>query len=639
MRRYDVSAVPSQGGYLAKRCPVRAQNEVIVPAVPAPAPPELQRRLDRGRQFEQHLIRQLVEGNPGAALVGGTTIAEAEWATAAAMAQGAPLIIGGRLPTDEVGRRVGKPDILVATTEGAYRPVDIKNHLTLDPMLGERRGLPGLISPLHAPSRENAATNEAVQPRKREEDLLQLAHYQRMLEAAGLAPEDRRWAGIIGVERCVVWYDLDAPIWKTPSSSGRQKWRSTMDVYDFEFDFRLDVMAVAAAHQRNVSVELLVAPVRVAECAECPWWDYCREHLEAGAGDVSLLPRIGWREWKIHHDRGVHDREALARLDVQTARLVSAGIDIPEFQRLVEGLPDETPVRDLGVVVRAKSQLARLEGEGVLTFGDVMRLDSHTASYAGAGLSWLPEQIDLARAALGPNPIYRRRGIDKVVVPRADVEVDVDMENVEDGVYLWGALHTQCGQGARTSMYHAHVTWEPLTPDSEAQNFLRFWAWLMQVRREASRRHQTFRSYCYNASAENTYLRKLGLVLGILDEVTAFIRSEEWVDLLRVVNDQLITGGSTGLKAVAPMAGFAWDVEDPGGGLSMVRYDVAVGTQDTLDRQEARAWLLTYNRGDVGATLAIRDWLEEQGASLPSVTALEPPHRAVAAPIQAEGSR
>lgn len=620
MSIHDVSAVPPQSGYVARRCPMRAQNDVLRPAAPRPVAPEVQRRFDQGNAFEEFTVTQLEQFGAAATVV--DDVAGEDLASLAL--DEVTVLLGATLPVDVEGRRVGRPDMLVAARSGGYRAVDIKHHMVLDAVNPDAAGTPVLTSLMSHPAFEDAVPDEMFSARRRLDDLMQLAHYQRMLEAAALAAERGRWAGILGTEGRIVWYDLDAPMWRPARADNREAMQSSIERYDDEFTLRLKIIAAAHAHEVDPRVELLAVPVRIAECDECPWWDYCRSRLQSGAGDVSLLPRLGWRERQIHNAHGVRDRAELARLDHRAARLVSAGIDIPEFQRLVEGLEDDTPVRELGAVVRAKGQLARLESEGVATFGDVMTLDRLTASYHGTGMGWLPEQIDLARAALGASPVYRRRGVERFVVPRADVEVDVDMENIEEGVYLWGALHSTRDGGVTTSTYHGFVTWELLTLDEQLRNFAEFWEWLSDVRATAHRGGRSFRAYCYNASAENTHLRRLALGLGIFDEVLTFIQSDEWVDLLRTVDGQLITGTSSGLKTIAPLTGFTWGVDDPGGGISMVQYDIASGTDDTPDRSTARDWLLAYNRGDVEATLAIRDWLEGPAAELPSITSLGP---------------
>jgi predicted RecB family nuclease len=624
--RYDVSVVPPQGGYLARHCPVRAQWDVIRPCEPLPVPPVLERRFAAGRRFEAELVAGLVPLHPGACVVAGANHEdreEREAATAAAMKAGAPVIVGGRLPPDPAGRRVGEPDLLVAAAGAGYRAVDIKHHRCLDAGAG---GLPALCSALDRLAWEAAEPAADSSARKRRADLLQLAHYQRMLEASGLAAADGRHAGIIGVDGVVTWYDLDAPIWQTPSSAGRLKRRSTMAVYDFEFSFRLDILAVATAHLAGQQASLVVVPVRIGECAECPWWSWCGPVLQAGSGDVSLLPGLGWREWRIHRDHGVTSRAALAALDHRTAALVAAGVDLRPVTAALGTLPDDTPLPDV-IGGRRKAQLRRLAGAGLEVLGDARALAPRTAAYSDQPMRDLPEQIDLARAALGGSPAYRRRGVTRVRVPRGDVEVDIDMENTEDGVYLWGALVSAGpGRAADGGGYHPFCTWEPLTPGTEAELFTRFWAWLTGLRRAAAAAGLAFRAYCYNAAAENTQMRRIAAAAGLAGEVAAFTGSGQWVDLLRVFDAQLITGGPAGLKDVAALTGFTWDVPDPGGGESMIRYDQAAGAGEAGPGEPgaARDWLLTYNRNDVEATRSLREWLDRDASDCPPVEGLGP---------------
>ena len=353
--RFDTSSVPPQGGYVAKQCPVRAQNDAVIPGEPLPATPFQERLFKGGNDYEANVFAELTTLHPSAVTVkGGGDDAEA--ATLAAMKAGALMILGGRLPADEAGRRVGKPDVLLAAPGGGYQPVDVKHHMSIAVGPPGRQGMASRVSPLDAPWLGRATVDETASARKHEDDVLQLAHYQRMLEAMGMAASDDRWGGIIGTEWQVVWYDLDAAVWRTPSVSQKTKLRSTMERYDFEFEFRLDIIAVAEQHKRDPAVDLLVVPVKISECDGCPWWEFCRPVLEKAPGDISLLPRIGWPQWKFHRDRGVTNRAELASLNVS----------------------------------------------------------SDADRFAGMSMGTLQDQIDQARAALGGEPVYRRRGIDAI---------------------------------------------------------------------------------------------------------------------------------------------------------------------------------------------------------------------------------
>jgi len=539
--RRDVSSVPPQGGYVAKQCPVRAQNDALYPdAERTPVGAFLQSLFDQGNAFEDRIFETLEAS--GALRITERSRDARIAATMRAAADRVAVILGGELPIDPVNRRAGRPDVLVAARGGGYRAVDVKS----GGVLGHARSaIPALLSSLDAPAYEDASIDPARCAKTNRKNLLQLAHYQRMLEAAGIAATDGRFGAIIGREAVVAWMDLDSDVFRSPSSTGLTKRRSTMEVYDFEFGFRLDIIATTHAHLRDPSVELLVRPVRVPECDGCPWEAHCLAELTVGDGDLSLLPGIGFKQWKKHRERGVTTRAELAALT-----------------------PDDP-------------------------------------RYADAEMRDLADQIEQARAWMSPEPFTLRRGIRTLDLPRGDIEIDVDLENAPDGrVYLWGALRAD----GTTTSYHPFVTWEPLTPEREAANFVAFWSWLCDERAQAAAAGKTLRAYFFSP-IETRYMRALGEAAGVRDEVDAFVSSDAWLDLHRIVERQVVTGTSLSLKVLAPLAGFAWEVDDPGGAVSMLQYVTAVD-QEAPGAQRAREWLLAYNRNDVEATAAVRAALD-----------------------------
>ena len=210
-------------------------------------------------------------------------------------------------------------------------------------------------------------------------------------------------------------------------------------------------------------------------------------------------------------------------------------------------------------------------------------------------------------AAWRAGEVLLRRG--DVHVPRADVEVDVDMEAyLDQGAYLWGAWHD--------GNYVPFVTWEPLGGRAEAENFAAFWRWLMDVRAKAHAEGKTFAAYCYSAHGENHWMRMSAQRFREVDEqeVEEFISSPEWVDMFAHVKRSFAGPFGLGLKVVAPEAGFTWPEEDFDGEESVnARREALAG--DLVARQR----LLDYNSGDVQATRAVREWMD---VGAPGTTAL-----------------
>ncbi len=536
-----------------------------------------------------------------------------EWHTMAAISAGAPVVGGGRLPVDHEAHRVGEPDLLVlddapsTTSTGplgrGYLPVEVKSHKVLETPRHPGTGS-ALVSDVDAPFFDVAEVDIDHDARCRVDDLLQLAHYRRLLEKAGCASPLRNVGGVYGSEGVIVWHNLDEPT-LDPSeylADVPRKRLSAMDLYDLEFAHRLGVHRSALEHIGSAAAPLLAEPIACQQCEMCQWRDWCGVRLEEVA-DLSLLAGVGAARRRLFKSHGIDDLHDLAALDWRTGELLRCKVDLADLAAKAEGLPASTPMDS--VIPNRKKQLAALASLGFLTVSDLDAIDSVVVDLYAAGGTNLSTQIELARARVGPSPVYRRRGIEQIAVPRGDVEVDVDMENTNDGCYLWGALFTDRRHPAPTAQYVPFATWDPDIEAGELVAFKAFWSWFSEERARAEADGASFRAYCYSKSAEQGQMTRIADRLGLRDEVDEFLASDAWVDLLEVTRTQLITGHGMGLKETAPLAGFAWRSDESAGVLALVNYDRAVDGDDAAAQTAAQRWILEYNEDDVRATAAL----------------------------------
>ena len=211
----------------------------------------------------------------------------------------------------------------------------------------------------------------------------------------------------------------------------------------------------------------------------------------------------------------------------------------------------------------------------------------------------------VARAWRKGIPVLRRQG--QVSMPRADVEIDIDMEAyLDQGAYLWGTFDGET--------YRPFATWDEVGGEWEEANFADFWSWLMQQRDDARAQGKTFAAYCYAAGGENHWLNSSARRFDSIDadQVREFIASEQWVDVFAHVRAQLVGTDGLGLKVLGPVIGFEWEDDDVDGERS-----VALRRSARLGDASARAMLLRYNEDDCRATRAVRQFLSAGAPGVP----------------------
>ncbi|MGH3936897.1 MAG: TM0106 family RecB-like putative nuclease [Pseudonocardiaceae bacterium] len=326
----------------------------------------------------------------------------------------------------------------------------------------------------------------------------------------------------------------------------------------------------------------------------------------------------GGRTAMAEYDARFADRLAVARAAATEAEPLALPSRITEC-RSCPWWPTCGPAlrvaRDISMVLRGEDTVA-LRAAGVSTVDALAALDPEGEPPVPMVGMPLRDAVLLARAWQRDLTLVRRN--QRIAVPRADIEVDVDMESFDEaGAYLWGCLLSGADIGVPGG-YRAFATWEPVPTRDEARSFAMFWRWLADVRSRATQRGLSFRAYCYNEQAENRWMlssaERFAGIAGIptVAEVQEFISSSAWVDLYAVISTEFLCAHGKGLKTIAPVAGFSWHDPEASGENSMRWYRDAVGLSGGEPDLAQRERLLTYNADDVRATRTLRQWMSSE---------------------------
>jgi predicted RecB family nuclease len=452
--------------------------------------------------------------------------------------------------------RSSRPDLIIKIgirKDGrpAWAPVDIKSHKAIE----DSKSNFTFTSPIAniLPNQESRGDG-----RLNYNDLHQLAHYTRHFQAIGIDGDDL-WVGIIGreVNDCI-W----ARIGDVVTGQGKNQ-DSFLSQYDQQFSAAREVVRLSEIENRDSSKKSGVIPVNSSGkmgCTACKYKSTCLKEMEAfDGGHVTLLARVTPLVVERH---------------------------FPQIQS-INDLIEQTPLNDAMVTARIRARVWQTE---------------------------TPELLDPSQP---------------VDLPEADIEIDIDLENSMealreldleepiglDRLYLYGyGIHNRTiDKDWRSAIID---TFSDYSNTEEGEFFVmsQMWNKLQDEIQKSEAAGKSIKIFHYSPHEYTWWKRFADRFAGrsgvpTRNELEIF-KANYLVDLYPYAQKYAFPAMSYSIKDLAPLAKFKWSVEMAGGANSLFKYKTAIDQSvEQSVRDEAQNWLDSYNRDDVKATYALRNYL------------------------------
>jgi predicted RecB family nuclease len=392
------------------------------------------------------------------------------------------------------------------------------------------------------------------------EDLHQLAHYTRHFQALGI-DSDELWVGVIGreISECV-WSRLGDVV----LGQGKNA-HSFLGTHDQLFLKAVEVIELSRVENEDsdkLSGIISVQSSGKMGCTACMYKSTClneMQNFDHGTGHVTLLAGV-------------------------TPDFVS---DYFPQIRSIKELLEATPINDQMVVAQVRAR------------------------------TWTTKKPEL----LDPSKEFN--------VPVADIEIDIDLENSmealrESGIdepmgldrlYLYGfGLHDRTKDvDWRTAAIETYFDYSN-TEEGEFEVLSKMWNRLQAEIARAESSNHSIKIFHYSPH-EFTWWKRFASRYqgraGVPNEAELeLFKANYLVDLLPLARMISFPTMSYSIKDLAPLAGFEWDVDKAGGANSLLKFRIATDPSVSDEsRAEAIAWLDSYNRDDVRATFAVRNYI------------------------------